>query len=202
MSPSGPRRGEFRPHVVTGKRVSAGSLHDEVRSQYALGRISMATILSTLSRIVNRRLYRKERIRLSNVNCFCPALATARRVTTSAPHQGAGMGLGNVRFHSSRGLGGSINRVGVGRVGEVVRSPGLSRASVSDQLEGCFASRRVVRHSSFRSVANVIHSATVVRVHHLHARNGLLGVNVPDRPVCMPTPKFCKGPTSCRPIGW
>lgn len=181
----------LRPHVHLGNSADATRLEHQVRRHYSLAGASISTILSTLSRIVKRSLTRKQRIRLSNVNCFRPMLADARPIATTAGHGAAGVGLGNVGFHTSRMLGGRVNTVGTGPLKLGRRSRGLDSGRVSEQLADCFSARRFLAHRDFRILYKVVHSATRLRVHLLHDRNGLRGIKGLDRPVCIPYAKCC-----------
>lgn len=168
-------------------------LHQHVRRHYSLARASISTILSTLSRVVKRRLTRKHRMRLSNVNCFRPYLAAARPIAVNAGQGTAGIGLGTVRFHTSRALGGRFNILGIGDLGKRLSFARLAGRRVSLRLAGCFQARPFVQECSFRCLYKVTEDATVQRVQHLHSRNGLGGVNKTVRPVCMPRDNCCNG---------
>lgn len=112
---------------------------------------------------------------------------------TTAGHGLAGIGVTNIGFHTSRGLGGRVNAVGTGTLGTGRRSTGLASGRVSHQLAGCFTAHPFVAQGSFRDIYNVVHAATVQRVHQLHARKGLGGRKAVLRPVCMPISKCCNG---------
>lgn len=171
--------------------MDATRLHTHVRGCYALARASMVTILSTLSRTVNRRLTRNERIRLSNVNFFHPGLIDARPMARGAGHGGAGMELGKVICHPSQLLVSRIKGMGIRHAQFSFRSDGLASRRVSTLLARFFAARSFIRQGDFRLLYDVARDATDHRLRHLYRRKGLGGIKLPGRPICGPVGKCC-----------
>lgn len=145
----------------------------------------MLTMLSTLSRFIKHRLKRNERIRLSNVNCFIPALAYARPIALRAGQGDAGMGLGGVAFEPSGTLHDRVKMLGMGPLGLQGLAGGeLASSRIGRGIIGCLHGGRFVAHDIMRSVYNVAHAATAQRVHHLYRRGILIGGKLRGRPVC------------------
>lgn len=162
-----------------------------IRTHDSLAINSIVGTVSYLTRVYNRRLHSNRRIRVRKLNCFTPALRTARGIAHDAPGGRLGLQLGDVDFHPSIELGRTVAKIDTVHDGCAHRSLGLSRIRVSVGLGRCFTSRSILVHDSFRTLYNVTHAATGIRLGQLRRRNGLGGMKGPARPVCQTVPKCC-----------